>query len=350
MSHPHLRHQSPRFRRWLSCCVTAATVFFATAAHSEPREFMLARGTLTVEVNNPDVEVSMEGDYLEISGVGDQDIRFKVSDHLFQRSPKDNAGGAEQIDDVLTIGDDDRPIVRVIATPTFNPLDEVVAIDPAFRDELLDRARSQAGELVGLRSALDERVWSAVNRAYTTTEAAKLLIAFFRGDGALSGIPMAPDEAKLLRDGLADLRQGRQKQFALVTEIANLDERRPASPLVGTWEIAAIRGAGGIAADALELYEPDPVERRFVATNDTALLLTGAGTWLFQATYPPSEPGTIDLSAMMRGNTVYHGRFEANKESATLRLSPMNTARPDSPNGDPADGGFVLELKRIKSG
>jgi len=139
-------------------------------------------------------------------------------------------------------------------------------------------------------------------------------------------------------------------QFAILTEIALLDERRPASPLVGTWEIAAVRGAGGVAADALELYDPDPVKRRFVATNDAVLLITGAGTWLFDAAYSPNDVGAIDLSAIVRGNTVYRGRYKTDKETATIRLGRMNTPRPESSDSNPTNGGFVLELKRIKSG
>jgi hypothetical protein len=339
-------YESPRVRCWFVCCVAIAVMHSANVSHAEQFAFSIANGEILVEVDDPDVSVSLEDDELKISGIAGREIRLKTGNHLFQRAGIDDAGGHE----VLSIAGDDGGIaVRVIAKAAFNPLDEVLEAD-RFRDVLLERSGEQANKLVGLRSALDDRVWREVTRRYTTTESAKLLIAFFRGDGTIADFSGTEDEAKQLKDGLAELRQGRQKQFALVSEIALLDEQRAASPLVGTWEITGIRGAGGMAADALELYEPDPVQRKFVATNDSAVLLTGAGTWLFDATYPDDEGGTVDLSVVVRGNTVYRGRFDVDNDTATLRLNPMNEPRPESAEGDPRDGGFVLELKRVKSG
>jgi hypothetical protein len=99
-----------------------------------------------------------------------------------------------------------------------------------------------------------------------------------------------------------------------------------------------------MAADALELYDPDPVGRTLIIANESAGLMTGAGFWLFDASY--DGPNGIDLSAVVRGDTVYRGRFKVEGDEATIRIAPMNAPRPDEPGGQPTDGGFVLRLQR----
>ena len=102
---------------------------------------------------------------------------------------------------------------------------------------------------------------------------------------------------------------------------------------------------GGIAADALELYDPDAFGRKLIVANDTAGLLSGGGLWVFDLRH--DEPGSVDLSVVVRGNTIYRGRYRVKGDEAWFRLNPMNTPRPDLPDGDPTDGGFVLRLNRL---
>jgi hypothetical protein len=214
------------------------------------------------------------------------------------------------------------------------------------REGLLERVRMLAGKMVGIRSRLDDIVWQDANSRYTTTEAAKLLIGFFRGDGTLPGFRGSAEEASELKAGLAELRQTRENALNRLQSVAKIDEANPASPLVGVWEITGVRGAGGVAADALELYDPDPVSRRLVVANDAAALLTGAGFWLFDASYPGDH--AVDLGVVVRGDTVYRGKFAVDGQTAALRVSPMNSPRPEAHNGNPTDGGFVLELHRVE--
>jgi hypothetical protein len=206
-----------------------------------------------------------------------------------------------------------------------------------------------AGEMVTLRSSLDERVWPIVSSGYTTTEAAKLLIAFFRGDGANLEIINSDADVPQLQSDLLRLRETRASAFELLSQIARQDSKKPASPLVGTWEVTKVAGAGGIAADALELYEPDPIDRKFVATNDGAALLTGAGFWVFDTKYPISaSQGSADFSVVVRSNTVYHARYSVDGDATKLYVSPMNQPPPSGADTDPHDGGFILTLRRTK--
>ena len=308
----------------------APLVLFAGSAAGATIQFNTDAGVLQVQTQDPAVKVSLDGDQLKIIGAGADEYRLTVGPHLFKR------GSSE----LLAVTNDDRVVVQVW----------VGALRPrrapkASRDTLIQEARQIAGELVAIRSDLDARVWADVSSRWTTTEAAKLLIAFFRGDGVLPGFTGTADEAAALRRDLARLRERRVAAFDLLSEAARRDSERPASPLCGTWKIVEVRGAGGVGADALELYQPDPVTRKFVAANDAAGLLTGAGLWMFDASY--NQPDGVDLSAVVRGDTVYRGRFQVADDEATLRVGPMNTPRPAQAGGDPSDGGFVLHLRRI---
>lgn len=232
------------------------------------------------------------------------------------------------------------------AKPADAPLEQAQANEKATREELLEGARRLAGELVGIRSRLDDVVWQDAESRYTTTEAAKLLIGFFRGDGTLPGFRGSLQEARELKAGLTQIRRTRERAIDLLTAVAKIDQADPASPLCGVWEITGVRGAGGVAADALELYEPDPVSRRLVVANDVAALVTGAGFWLFDANYIGDH--AIDLSVVVRGNTVHRGKFDVDGKKASLRVSPMNSSRPETYDGEPNDGGFVLQLRLSK--
>ena len=132
----------------------------------------------------------------------------------------------------------------------------------------------------------------------------------------------------------------------LASDIAARDSEQPASPLVGSWRVTAVRGMGGVAADALEIYDPDPVGRTFVFANDIAALCTGGAFWLFDANYDRSGGGTVDLGVVVRGDTVYRGTYKVSDNRATMWINPMNTPRPGHADGNPTNGGFVLELER----
>ena len=305
-------------------------------------EFNTSAGTLVVEVDDPSVTVLLDGEELRVTGAGPAEIRLKTGPYLLRRTASSQSNRTE----VFSLRKDNRIVVRVWGNSSDRSMDQRQRRVPA-RDELLQLVRRKAGEMVSLRNNLDARVWSEVSSGYTTSEAAKLLIAFFRGDGSITGSSSSPTEAVRLRDELGRLRQTRALAFALLMQVAREDESHRASPLVGTWEVTEVRGAGGMAADALELYDPDPVGRKLVVANDAAALLTGAGYWLFDATFPSNETDALNFSVVVRADTVYRGRYHADQDNATLRLSPMNSPRPTEPDGDPTDGSFVLQLRRI---
>jgi len=306
--------------------VTVAAVACAATIH-----FNTHAGDLQIEVEDANVRVALDGQELKITGAGPDEIRLGLD----QRPLDDDTPG-----DMLTITKDDRVVVRVRMNA-----EQRARKAARPREELIQDVRTMAGELVQLRNKLDDQVWQEVKPRWTTTEAAKLLIGFFRGDGILSDFRGTPAEAEDLRSQLIKLRLSRKMAFSLMSEIAEIDAERPTSPLCGSWKIVEVRGAGGIAADALELYEPDPIGRKFVAANHHAALLTGAGFWLFDASY--DEQSGVDLNVVVRGNTIYRGRFQVDGDDATLRINPMNAPRPFAPDGEPTDGGFVLRMRRM---
>jgi hypothetical protein len=305
-----------------------ASIVLARSASAATLRFNTDAGAILVDVDDPTVKVSLDGWELKITGAGLEEVRLTTGPHLFR------VGGSGEL---LTIAKNGRAVVQVRARAKD-------AQPTRSRDELLQEIRQIAGQLVGLRSELDDVVWNDAKSRFTTSEAAKLLIAFFRGDGTLPGFRGTPAEALQLQERLAQLRKERDRSLRLLSDVARIDSERPASPLLGTWQVTEVRGAGGIAADALELYDPDPIGRKLVFANDTAALISGAGLWLFEATY--DEPGGVDLSVVVRGNTIYRGRYQVNGNDATLRLNPMNEPRPAVPDGDPTDGGFVFRLRR----
>ncbi|MEX2171916.1 MAG: hypothetical protein WD851_21530 [Pirellulales bacterium] len=322
------RNWSSRLSRFV-----LASVLLAGRASAATLQFDTDAGLLSVDVDGPSVKVSLDGRELKITGAGLEEVRLTIGPHLFRA---DGSG------ELLTITRAGRVVVRVRTRAG-----QAGRKSDRSREELLRDIREIAGQLVSLRSEMDGIVWKDVSSQWTTTEAAKLLIGFFRGEGTLPGFNGTPAEAQWLKEQLALLRSERVLAFDLLSEVARIDAEQPASPLCGTWQVTEVRGAGGIAADALELYNPDPVGRTFVTANDAAALLSGAGLWLFDASY--GEPGSIDLSAVVRGNTVYRGRYQVDGDGATLAVSPMNAPRPTSPDGDPTDGGFVLRLRRIQT-
>ena len=65
---------------------------------------------------------------------------------------------------------------------------------------------------------------------------------------------------------------------------------------------------------------------------------------------PQDAEGGIDLSVVVRGDTVYRGLYEVEEggDRAKLRLSVMNRPRPESMEGEPTGGGFELRLERMR--
>ena len=311
--------------------VLVPIVLLAGEASAATLQFTTDAGALWVDIDEPAVKVSLDGQELKITGAGLEEVRLTIGPHLFR-----TVGTGE----LLTITRNGRAVVQVRTRA-----EEAEPKSNRTRDELLQGVREIAGQLVRLRSEIDDLVWKDVSSRWTTTEAAKLLIAFFRGDGTIPGFRGTPAEALQLREYLARLRKERDRAVVRLSEVARIDSQRPTSPLCGTWQVTEVSGAGGMAADALELYDPDPVGRKLVVANDIAALVSGGGFWLFNTSY--DEQSSIDLSAVVRGNTIYRGRYQVDKNEATLRLSLMNAPRPAQPDGDPTDGGFVLRLRRI---
>ena len=73
---------------------------------------------------------------------------------------------------------------------------------------------------------------------YTTSESAKLLISFFRGDGTLPGFGGEPAEAERLRKDLGRLREEREHAFKLLSDVALTDLKQPA---LRSWEPGGLR-------------------------------------------------------------------------------------------------------------
>jgi hypothetical protein len=342
------RNCSRRFYNERRCSLwfILASTLLITAARAETLEFRVPAGTLKVETKDPAIKVSLNGEELVITGAGTAEVRLKTGSYLFA-SPTSGAAGRNEI---LSLTKDDRVAVRVWALAGERAEDQPDP-QPRSRDELKRAVTEKASEMVAIRSSLDERIWPVVSSGFTTTEAAKLLIAFFRGDGSNLGVPGEDVDATQLQSDLAKLRKTRENAFALLSQVAGVDAKNPAAPLVGTWEITSVSGAGGIAADALELFDPDPVGRKFIATNDSAALLTGAGFWLFDASYPGGARGnghSVDFLVVVRSNTVYHALYVPDGDGWKLRISPMNKARAATVDNDPHDGSFVLTLRRAK--
>ena len=326
----------------------AVVALMANSVAAATIQFRVDGGVLLVETGDADVKVALDGAELKVTGAGAEEIRLAVGPKLFQR----RSGPAE----LLSVKKDDRLVVQVWAvgrpeSPTLRMKGNALWAEapPAelveTRERLIADARQIAGELVSLRSDLDARVWADVSQRWTTTEAAKLLVAFFRGNGELPGFTGTTDEAAALKRDLGRLRKAREATFAALAEAARMGSADVApSPLCGVWEVAEVRGMGGLAADALELFDPDPVGRKFVAVDDAAYLMTGGGAWFFDATYNGDD--AVDLSALVRGNTVYRGRYAVDGDEATVRVSVMNAERPKEADGEPTDGGFVLRLRR----
>jgi hypothetical protein len=97
------------------------------------------------------------------------------------------------------------------------------------------------------------------------------------------------------------------------------------------------QGMGGVAADALELYDPGSRGPEVRGGRWHAYLMTGGGAWFFNATYNGDD--AVDLSGLVRRDTVYRGRYAMKGDEATLRVSVMNAERPAEAAGNPDDSG-----------
>jgi hypothetical protein len=323
-------------RLWL----VPVAVLILTGAGTTLR-FPTEGGTLVVEVDDPAVKVTLDGQELKIAGAGPNVVRLRTGPHLF-RAEQD---GKPARDEILTVTKDDRTVVRVRASAGDGP---AKASRPS--SELIADARQKASELVGMRDDIDRRLWSVYKTNWVYAEAAKLSLRFNRGDGQLVDAQgVAPGVAEDLKADLIKLRDARSKIFDLLTEAAQTDRAKPASPLVGAWKIVEVGGAGGLAADALDLFDPDPIGKRFVVANGVGALHTASVLWLVDITYPDDAPEAIDLELVVRGNSTARGRYQVDKNGneASLRLNPYNFPRPATATGDPTDGGVVLRLRRI---
>lgn len=324
----------------------ALWLLLTTTAWADNMVYRTPFGTLTVEVNDPAVKVSLDELELKVSGAGLDEVRLKVGPHLFVQLPGS--------DEVFSVTREGRVLLRVrsqgrLTAPTYDPSVQPAPVSEAdrrrqVRQARLSTVRETAGRLVSLRTELDNIVWKDASARWTTTEAAKLLIGFFRGNGELPGFMGSPQQATELKAKLVAMREVRQTAFTQFSQIANADAAEGGLPILGTWQVTAVEGMGGIAADALEIYDPDPIGRQIAFANESALLTTGGGLWMFDATYVGRDG--IDMNVFVRGNTTYRARFRVEGDEATLRVTPMNTPRPAQADGTPTDGGFVLKLRR----
>src|SRR6187399_3197747 len=168
-------------RRCSLSFILAGTLLI-TAAPAETLEFRVSAGTLKVETKDPTIKVSLNGEELTITGAGTADVRLKTGPYLFASA----TSGAADRNEVLSLTKDDRVAVRVWALAG-ERAEKQPDSTPRSRDELKRAVSEMASEMVAIRSSLDERIWPVVSSGFTTTEAAKLLIAFFRGDGSNLG-------------------------------------------------------------------------------------------------------------------------------------------------------------------
>src|SRR5262249_43892674 len=125
--------------------VLASIVLAAGGSSAATLQFHTNAGTLLVDVDDPTVKVSLDKRELKITGAGLEDVRITTGPHLFR---------AAGIGELLTITRNGRAVVQVRARAK-----KAEPMSDRSRDELLRDVRQIAGQLVSLRSELDDLVW-----------------------------------------------------------------------------------------------------------------------------------------------------------------------------------------------
>ncbi len=120
---PH-RRQRPGWRRWIGTAAAVLLLGGLTALLGVLIRIKTAEGTLVIEVNDPAVEVRVDGDEIVIGGAGVRELRLRAGRHAIAAT----RDGRTVLDQTVTIEKDGREIVKVSREPGNEP---VAAPEPA---------------------------------------------------------------------------------------------------------------------------------------------------------------------------------------------------------------------------
>jgi WD40 repeat protein len=106
------RDEAPPRRRWAWAAAAALVLGLGLLAATVFR-IRTAEGTLAIEVNDPNVHVTVDGNEVAISGAGVAEVRLRVGEHKVQAKK----AGAVVKNEIITITRDGREIVKVTLEP-----------------------------------------------------------------------------------------------------------------------------------------------------------------------------------------------------------------------------------------
>jgi DNA-binding beta-propeller fold protein YncE len=102
----------PARRRWAWAAAAALALGLGLLAATVFR-IRTAEGTLAVEVNDPNVHVTVDGNEVQITGAGIAEIKLRVGEHKLQAKK----AGAKDHNEIINITRDGRQIVKVTLEP-----------------------------------------------------------------------------------------------------------------------------------------------------------------------------------------------------------------------------------------
>ncbi len=117
---PH-RRQPPRWRRWVGAAAAVLLLGGLTALLGVLIRIKTPEGTLVIEVNDPAVEVRVDGDDVVIGGAGVRELKLRTGRHAIAAT----RDGRTVLDQTVTIEKNGREIVKVSREPGNEPAHKV---------------------------------------------------------------------------------------------------------------------------------------------------------------------------------------------------------------------------------
>jgi hypothetical protein len=117
--------------------VTALCLIAAAAMVAVVLTFRTPKGTLIVEVDDPEIKVAIDGEELKITGAGPQEVRLKPGDHHVTASKDGKPAQVSQ--EIVTITKNGKQVVKVTIKPEPLP---VIAGDPIRHDLFASRLKA----------------------------------------------------------------------------------------------------------------------------------------------------------------------------------------------------------------
>ena len=115
------RRQRPGWRRWIGTAAAVLLLGGLMALLGVLIRVKTAEGTLVIEVNDPAVEVRVDGDEVVIGGAGVRELRLRAGRHAIAAT----RDGRPVLDQTVTIEKDGREIVKVSREPGTEPAHSV---------------------------------------------------------------------------------------------------------------------------------------------------------------------------------------------------------------------------------